>query len=255
MHQNAALCGNKLRGFHNWHTTRGDKIFVRPINFDLDRNCYKDNHIWKSIRLNRDAYTWYMAKHCKLNPIHHAMIVKHCKITWDTLSNSLMAAKHMHRQLRFILRPLKTLHHFCEHTKHCKTFVLIFVCCIAIIWIAFDRFWIVCMFIILKRLDATNKTHATNSRHHATYAKAHTRLKDSDHKVFWSACAPTVNRALWKSKKHSENGRKCSLPAFSPFIQCFLQHSSSGSLTLYQMTDFKLFSVEHICYWQNKFNS
>ena len=49
--------------------------------------------------------------------LNRAMIVKRCKITKDMLSNSLMVAKHAHKQLRFILRPLKIVHHSCEYTK------------------------------------------------------------------------------------------------------------------------------------------
>ena len=41
-----------------------------------------------------------MAKVGELKLINRAMIVKRCKITRDTLSNSFMVAKHTHRQLR-----------------------------------------------------------------------------------------------------------------------------------------------------------
>ena len=43
----------------------------------------------------------------------------------------------LYRQLQFILRPLKIVHHSCKYTKHWKTFILKFVCSIAIIWSAF----------------------------------------------------------------------------------------------------------------------
>ena len=112
------------------------------------------------------------------------------------LGNSLMIAKHSHRQLRFILRPLKIVHHSCEYTKRCKTFVLMFVLYIPIIWTAFGLFRIVCMSAILKRLDGTTKTHATNERHRTTYAKGRASLKNSDRKVLISARLPTVKEVL-----------------------------------------------------------
>ena len=54
-----------------------------------------------------------------------------------------------------------------------------FMHCVAIIWIAFDRVLIACMSTMLKRLDATTKTHATNARHCATHTKTHERLRNS----------------------------------------------------------------------------
>ena len=42
----------------------------------------------------------------------------------------------------------------------------------------------------------TTKTHATHARHCATYAKACTRLKNSDHKVLYSAPVPIRKGAL-----------------------------------------------------------
>lgn len=43
-------------------------------------------------------------------------------------------------------------------------------------WIAFGRVWILCMLTVLRRLDATTNTHATNVR-------ARAKLKDSNCKV------------------------------------------------------------------------
>lgn len=63
---------------------------------------------------------YFNGKACKLKPIIFALIVKRCKITWNTLSNSLMVAQHTQKQLRFILRYLKIVHRFCEHTKRLK---------------------------------------------------------------------------------------------------------------------------------------
>lgn len=76
---------------------------------------------------------------------------------------------HTHKQLTLIFRYLKT-----------------------IILFAFDRVWIlvVCMSFILRRLNATTKTHATNARALETYAVACTKPKNSDRKV--------LVRQLWK---------------------------------------------------------
>lgn len=63
---------------------------------------------------------YFNGKACKLKLIIFALIVKRCKITWNTLSNSLMVAQHTQKQLRFILRYLKIVHRFCEHTKRLK---------------------------------------------------------------------------------------------------------------------------------------
>ena len=118
-----------------------------------------------------------------LRLISRAMIGKRCKIIWDMLSNSLMVAKRTHIQQRFILRPLKIVHHSCEYTKLCKTFVLMFVRCTAKIWIEFGRVWIVCMSTILRRLDSSTKTHATYARARETYERARANLKNSDRKM------------------------------------------------------------------------
>ena len=160
---------------------------MQLINFDLDHDCCRYICIWKSIHQNHGClYRVYIlvAKLSKLKLINRTMVVKHFKTTRDTSSNLLMVAKHLHRQLQFIFQPLKIGHHlFASDAKCCKTFVLTFMCCIAIIWIAFDQVWIVCMSTILKRLDATTKTHAKNMRHCAMYAKPRTKLKNSDPKV------------------------------------------------------------------------
>lgn len=125
----------------------------------------------------------FISQNQPLRLISRAMIVKRCKITGDMLSNSLKVAKHTHLQQQFILRPLKIVHHSCEYTKRCKTFVLMFVRCTAIIWIALGRVWIVCLSTIQRRLDATSKTYATNARARATYARARAKLKNFDRKV------------------------------------------------------------------------
>ena len=44
----------------------------------------------------------FVAKLGKLKLMNSKMIVKRCKITRNTLNNSLMVAKHTHRQLRVI---------------------------------------------------------------------------------------------------------------------------------------------------------
>ena len=54
---------------------------------------------------------------------------------------------------------------------------------------------------MLKRLEATTKTYAANARHRSTYAKARTRLKNSDRKVLYSARAPIVKGVLVKWNK------------------------------------------------------
>lgn len=77
----------------------------------------------------------------------------------------------------------KIVHHFCEYTKRCKTSVLMFVRCTEFILIAFDRVVMVCMSTILRGFDTTTKTHATNAKHRATYARARAKLKHSDRKV------------------------------------------------------------------------
>lgn len=74
--------------------------------------------LWSERCLYR-IYT--MVRHCKLKLINRVKILKRCKITRDTLNNSLMVAKHTHRRLRFILRPLKIVYQV-EYIQRCMTF-------------------------------------------------------------------------------------------------------------------------------------
>ena len=48
-------------------------------------------------------------------------------------------------------------------------------------------------------------------------------------------------------RKQCGKRRKCWLPAFSPFLQCVHGLSFSGSLTLSQTTNFRLFQTERVC--------
>lgn len=64
-----------------------------------------------------------------------------------------------------------------QKKQRCKTFVLMFLRCIPITWIEFGRVWRVCMSTILRRSDASTKTHAM-------YARARAKQNHSDCKVF-----------------------------------------------------------------------
>lgn len=57
---------------------------------------------------------------------------------------------------------------------------VMFVRCTAIVWIAFCRVRIMCMSTILRRLDATIKTHTPNARARATYARTCAKRKSND---------------------------------------------------------------------------
>lgn len=59
--------------------------------------------------LYRGSIHVLLTKHRKLKLINSATIVKRCKITWDTSSNSLMIKKHTHRQLLFTFTTISTI--------------------------------------------------------------------------------------------------------------------------------------------------
>lgn len=86
------------------------------------------------------------------------------------------------------------MHHSYEYTKRWKTFVLMFVGCIAIILIAVGRVWIASISTILRRLDATTKTCMQRMRDivEHVYARALAKLKQSAIAVLWSVSASIV---------------------------------------------------------------
>lgn len=98
----------------------------------LLQNCwgeFKTSHRQQKRKCHRAKIILCTVYTCgKALKLINLVVVKRYKTTRDTLSNSLIIAQQMHKQLQFILRTIKIALD-CEYTKRCETLVLIFVRC------------------------------------------------------------------------------------------------------------------------------
>lgn len=136
----------------------------------LYQECCKIMRLDQVIKRLRQC-NWKCGAHGKLKVINRTMVVKRCKITWDTLTNNLMVAKHKHKQSCITF----------ANTQNVVRPSLVH--CTALIWVTVGCVWILHLSNILRRLDATNKTHAMNARARTTYMRARWLLKNTDCKV------------------------------------------------------------------------